>query len=182
MILAFSLSPLLDRMVSGELHHLEEESGVVPFQIGKDKFSLLFILVDGIHPPCSRFVKGIKEPISLLEKKYTSWQEGCRKDIGRAFGVLKGTWQRLVRPIHLQGLQEISEMVGCCLLLHNMLVTDRVMTSDTYNFRQRHDPANRIEKHDIFDLPTDIATFVKCNEGEPSRMNGVANAPLLAQR
>jgi hypothetical protein len=111
---------------------------------------LLFILVDGIYLPYSRFVKGIKEPISLLEKKYTSWQEGCRKDIERAFGVLKGTWQCLERPIHLQGLQEISEMVGCCLLLlHNMLVTDRVMTCDTYDYRQRYDPANRTEEQDF---------------------------------
>jgi hypothetical protein len=44
-----SLSPLLDRMVSGELHRLEEESGVAPFQIGKDRFSLLFILVLSCH-------------------------------------------------------------------------------------------------------------------------------------
>jgi hypothetical protein len=28
----------------------------------------------------------------------------------------------------------------------------------------------------------DIATFVKCNEGDQSRMTGVANAPLLVQQ
>jgi hypothetical protein len=39
-----------------------------------------------------RFVKGSKEPITLQEKKHTGWQEVCRKDVERAFKVLKGTW------------------------------------------------------------------------------------------
>jgi Plant transposon protein len=96
-----SLSPLLDRMVNGELHVIEKDSGVVPFRIGEEKFQLLFILVDGINPLYSRLVRWIKEPISEKQKKYTAWQEACRKDIERAVGVLKCTWQCLGRPFLL---------------------------------------------------------------------------------
>jgi Plant transposon protein len=120
-------SPLLERMVDGTFHQLEEEAEAVPFDIGDGEFHKCFILVDGIYPKFSRFVKGIKEPTSNKEKKYTAWQEAARKDVERAFGVLKGTWQFLDRPILLHNLKEISLRTTCCIILHNILVADRVM-------------------------------------------------------
>lgn len=122
-----SLSPLLDRMVDGTIHDLEKEAGVVPFKIGRHQFNETFLLTDGIYPSYSRFVKGIKEPITVAEKRYTGWQEACRKDIERAFGVLQNTWQFIQRPILLHSLKDISQRVTCCIILHNMLVSDRVM-------------------------------------------------------
>jgi hypothetical protein len=67
------------------------------------------------------------EPILPEEKRYTQWQEAVRKDIERAFGVLKCTWQFMDRPIHLMKLEDIQAKVICCLILHNILVSDRVM-------------------------------------------------------
>ena len=122
-----SLSPLMERMVNGTFHELEKEAGVVPFQIGEESFDKTWVTVDGIYPKYIRFVKGIKEPLTHQEKKYAQWQEAVRKDIERAFGVLKGTWQFLDRPILLQNLSDISNRVTCCLILHNILVSDRVM-------------------------------------------------------
>jgi ribosomal protein L32 len=132
-----SLSPLMGKMLDGSLHDLETESGVVPFMIEEEQFTRVFFLVDGIYPSFSRFVRGIKHPITEKEKRYTAWQEACRKDIERAFGVLKATWQCLERSILLHSLDDISERVACCLLLHNMIVTDRVMAGDGYNYRRR---------------------------------------------
>ena len=86
-----SLSPLLDRMIDGEMAVIEKRSGVVPFKIGGQEFDKCFMLVDGIYPNYSRSVAGIKQPITETEAAYTAWQESVRKDIERAFGVLKGT-------------------------------------------------------------------------------------------
>jgi hypothetical protein len=86
------LSPFQDRLVNGQFHELEIESGAVPYKILEQEFDKLFLLVDGIYPNYSRFVKGIKEPIIESEKRFTAWQEGARKDIERAFGVLKACW------------------------------------------------------------------------------------------
>jgi Plant transposon protein len=136
-----------------------------------------------IYPPYSRFVKGIKLPVTRKEKHYTAWQEASRKDIERAFGVLKCTWQCLGRPFLLQGLEEISDVVACCLLLHNMLVTDRVMASDTYNFRQRYDPSINIEEHGfVADQPADLAPVQNRMEGEQHTVFGVVNAPQQVQQ
>ena len=128
-------SPLLERMVDGTFHQLEEEAEAVPFDIGDEEFNKCFILVDGIYPKFSRFVKGIKEPTSNKEKKYTAWQEASRKDVERAFGVLKCTWQFLDRPILLHNLKDISLRTTCCIILHNILVADRVMEDCRARYR-----------------------------------------------
>jgi hypothetical protein len=90
-----NMSPLLDRMVDGTFHQLEHDAGVVPFEVIGEEFNKCFILVDGIYPQFSRFIKGIKEPIAPQEKKYSQWRESSRKDVERGFGVAKGTWQFL---------------------------------------------------------------------------------------
>ncbi|KAG7372191.1 plant transposon protein [Nitzschia inconspicua] len=120
-------SPLLERMVDGSFHTLENEASVVPFKIGDQEFTKCFIVTDGIYPKFSRFVKGVKEPITEEEKKYTAWQEGARKDVERAFGVLKCTWQFLDRPILKLKLSEVAMRTTCYIILHNMLTADRVM-------------------------------------------------------
>jgi hypothetical protein len=80
-------------------------------------------------------VKRIKEPTNQEEKRYTSWQEAVRKDVERAFGALKGCWQFLERPILLWKFKQISYRVTACIILHNMMVSDRVMEDCrvTYN-------------------------------------------------
>jgi hypothetical protein len=72
----------------------------------------------------------------MKENNYTSWQEGARKkDVGRFFGVLKNTyWQFLDKPILLQDLNNISNRIISCLLLHNILVMDRVIQQDSASY------------------------------------------------
>ena len=132
-----NISPLLEAWVDGSFCALEDE--VTPYKIGDQEFNLLFVLVDGIYPRFTRFLKGFKEPISRPEKRYTTWQESARKDVERAFGVLQCMWQWIARPIHLRKMDAIAERVACCMIMHNMCVSDRIMDGDV---RARYDPAN----------------------------------------
>jgi Plant transposon protein len=75
------MSPVLDRMVDRTFHQLEQDSAVVPFEVNGEEFNQYFILVDGIYPEFSRFVKGIKEPITQLEKKYNAQERRLRKPL-----------------------------------------------------------------------------------------------------
>jgi hypothetical protein len=121
--------------------------------IKKEEFNKVFVLVDCIYPSYSRFVRGIKVPATRKEKNYTSWQEGARKDVERAFGVLKNTWQFLDRSILLHDLKDISNRVVSCLFLHNIIVMDRVMqeaSATYYNYRESYDPSVRAP--DPFDV------------------------------
>jgi hypothetical protein len=130
-----SLSPFMSSLLDGTFDELESDA--VPFKIGTDEFKKMYILVDGIYPRYTRFVHSIKEPANKTQEKYTGWQEASRKDIERAFAVLKGKWQCLARPIHMFDLNMIGNRVACCLILHNMCVSDRVME----NVYRTYDPA-----------------------------------------
>ena len=63
-----NLSPFLATLVDGSFAKLEHKAGTVPFDIDQEQFDKLFILVDGIYPSYSRFVKGMKEPLTVREK------------------------------------------------------------------------------------------------------------------
>ena len=61
------------------------------------------------------------------EKQFTAWQEHVRKDIEHAFGVLQAKFQIVTKPLYAFNLNQISDTVNCCLILHNMCVEERVM-------------------------------------------------------
>ena len=156
-----NLSPLTEMFVNGEMEMLEKE--VVPFNIGKESFKKLYVLVDGIYPTRTRFVKAIKEPISDREKALTSWQEAARKDTERAFGLLQGRFKVLSRATLLRSLKRIEALVTCCLILHNMLVSDRIMESDcrawcnpAHNLLMVHDKV--VDVADADDYEPTVAT------------------------
>ena len=120
-----NLSPFLESLLNGEFD--KRESTSVPFAIGREVFNKVFILVDGIYPRYSRFVKGMKEPVTEQEKTFTKWQEAARKDIERSFGNLQGRFQALATPIMLMDLTIIANLCSSSLILHNMCVSDRIM-------------------------------------------------------
>jgi len=114
----------------------------------------MFILVDGIFPSYSRFAKCIKEPLFNNEKNYTAWQEGARKDIERAFGGLKATWQFVAKPIMMHNLKSISDRVTTCMILHNVIAADRVMGTPGlwYNPAASHFTSNEFDIEQPDDL------------------------------
>jgi hypothetical protein len=126
-----NLSPFLHSLLDGTFENLEAEAGILPFKISGMDFDKVFVLVDGIYPKYTRFVRGFQEPTNQTEQNFTGWQEGARKDVERAFGVLQAKFQFIARPIHLHHLQDIANRVATCIILHNMCVADRVM-GDVY--------------------------------------------------
>jgi len=60
----------------------------------------------------------------------SSCQEGCRKDVERAFGVLQAKWHILVRPSRFWKKSAMREIFLCCVVLHNMMVEYRDTEED----------------------------------------------------
>jgi hypothetical protein len=160
--------------LDGSFQEVERVSGAVSFVISDQHFNETWITVDGIYPQYSQFVRGVKEPITQRDKRYTKWQEATRKDIERAFGVLKGTWQFLDRSILLMDLEQISLRVTTCIILHNMLVSDRVMgqCGVVYNPSQNENEVDHVHQ------PEDLAAV---QGGDPDCAGvsgvGIRNAP-----
>lgn len=138
-------SNLLKMILDGVLEELERDSGAVPYEISGQVFHQLFILVDGIYPRYSRFVRGFKDPLTPEDRVYSSWQEGARKDIERAFGVLQARFQWVSRPTHLMDMEGITRRMKTCLILHNMGVSDRIMENDVHS---KYDPAFGLDMDD----------------------------------
>jgi hypothetical protein len=129
-------SPLKEAFIDGSFHaNVDFE-----FEIGGTVFRHLYLLADGIYPPLSRFVKTIDEAIGEKNTRYAVWQESSRKDIERAFGVLQRKFHIIVKPVELWHVDDIRDVVECCIMLHNMMVAERIArdeveTEDWYEFK-----------------------------------------------
>ncbi|GKA09174.1 ALP1-like protein isoform X1 [Tanacetum coccineum] len=72
----------------------------IPFVANGVTYPSGYYLVDGIYPELAPLVKTIPEPADDDHKRilYKQKQESARKDVERAFGVLKKKWAILANP------------------------------------------------------------------------------------
>ena len=92
--------------------------------VNGNQYNTGYFLADGIYPEWAVFVKSIRLPITEKEKLYAQEQEGARKDIERAFGVLQRRFCILKRPARLYDRGVLRDVVLACIVLHNMIVED----------------------------------------------------------
>lgn len=83
---------------------------------------MLYYLADGIYPDWAIFVKTISEGTTKKERNYAAAQEGIRKDIERAFGILVARFHILQRPSRLWYQEDIANIMKACIIMHNMIV------------------------------------------------------------
>nr|XP_043616303.1 uncharacterized protein LOC122588249 [Erigeron canadensis] len=81
-----------------------------------------YYLTDGIYNKYSTSVKAYPYPTEPKEKRFKKLQEGAKKDVERAFGVLKGKWKILRRPLRPLIKDKIGHYVYAACILHNMVI------------------------------------------------------------
>ena len=119
-------SPLYESFVNGEfIQNVDFE-----FELGGEVFSKLWAAADGIYPELERLVKPFTEPVGEDNIRYSTWQEATRKDIERCFGVLQRKFAFLAKPVELWFIEEISNAVYACIIMHNMMVETRVQRGE----------------------------------------------------
>ena len=84
-------SPLFDDLVDGV-------GPVVPFEVYGQTFEHGYYLADGIYPTWAAFAKSFTIATNEKNAAWKAKQEGARKDIERAFGVLQGRWHIIAQP------------------------------------------------------------------------------------
>ena len=110
-------SPLLTEYVDKEMPRFE-------YHVNGSTYRFLYWLADGIYPERRCFVKTIAAPVGDEQVFYAAAQEALRKDIERAFGVLQARFAVVARPARQWDLKTITEVMTCCIILHNMIVAD----------------------------------------------------------
>lgn len=82
------------------------------------------------------FVKTIRLPPTDKTKLFAKMQEGARKDVEHAFGVLQSRFAIVRGPVNLWYRQDIADIMYACVILHNMIVEDE---RDSYEVRFDYD-------------------------------------------
>jgi len=101
----------------------------VNFFVNQRPYNMAYYLADGIYPSYPTFVKSIRLPQSEQDKLFAQVQEGCQKDIERAFGVLQARFKIIREPARLWEISDLAIIMRSCIILHNMIVEDE---RDTY--------------------------------------------------
>ena len=113
-------SSIIAALLAGKL-----DLKIEPYTINGKERDWCYFLVDGIYPEWSIFVKTFSDKYDAKKKLFASRQEAVRKDIECAFGILVQKYQILARPLRNWYLDEMKDLVDCCVILHNMSVEER---------------------------------------------------------
>lgn len=108
----------------------------VEFMVNGNEYKLGYYLADGIYPEWAAFVKTIPLPQSERHKLFAQHQEGARKDVERAFGVLQARFAIIRHPGRVWHEKTLAEIMYTCIILHNMIVEDE---RDSYGVRYDYD-------------------------------------------
>ncbi|GJR68902.1 ALP1-like protein [Tanacetum coccineum] len=113
------LSPLFNDLKSGRAPDVLFVANNVPYKRG-------YYLTDGIYPQWFVLIKSIKNPGTNDHKRilYKTKHEAARKDVKRAFGVLKQKWKIIKYPARGLTQSRLSYIMYTCILLHNMIIHD----------------------------------------------------------
>ena len=72
-----------------------------------------------------------------MERKtqhFAAVQEGVRKDIERAFGVLQARWAVIRGPAYGWDREQLFDIMTACIIMHNMIVEDEKSEAINTNF------------------------------------------------
>ena len=114
-------SSIVGAMLGGDLDIKTD-----PYLINGKERDWNYFLLDGIYPEWAIFVNTYQDKSDPQRKKFATAQEKVRKDIECAFGILVQRFHVLQRPIRKWFLDEIDELIKCCVILHNMIVEERM--------------------------------------------------------
>jgi hypothetical protein len=116
---------------------LRGEGPQVEYFVNGTQYTQGYYLADGIYPPWAVFVKSIRSPQSAEHKLFSEYQEGERKEVECAFGILQSRFSILRRPARLYEQGDLENIMLACIILHNMIIEDeRDIEDDSFDLNE----------------------------------------------
>ncbi|KAI3800084.1 hypothetical protein L1987_35392 [Smallanthus sonchifolius] len=119
-------SPIFDDMINGTAPDSS-------FELRGSHYKRGYYLADGIYPEYATIVKSLTCPKGIKRNNYKKAHEAARKDIERAFCLLKNKWHIIERPARSWSQIKIRNIMYACVILHNMILEDQGATTCQYN-------------------------------------------------
>nr|GEV71036.1 protein ALP1-like isoform X1 [Tanacetum cinerariifolium] len=119
-------SPLFDDL-------LNDTTPVVPYVVNGVGYEKRYYLADGIYPQWATFVKSFTVANDAKHAYFKKHQEGARKDVERAFGVLQGSWGIIQQPTRSYHVNTLRRVMYSCIKLHNIILKDQNMAVFDWN-------------------------------------------------
>ncbi|XP_010445003.1 PREDICTED: uncharacterized protein LOC104727611 [Camelina sativa] len=110
---------------------LESRAPRVTYIVNGRQYNMAYYLTDGSYPNWATFIQSITLPRGRKAKLFVQFQEACRKDVERVFGVLQARFAIVENPALFWYKGKIGKIMRACIILHNMIVEDE---RHTYNF------------------------------------------------
>jgi hypothetical protein len=118
------------------------------YMVNRNQYNICYYLADGTYLEWSIFVKSISLPISDKDRRFAKEQEGVKKDIERAFGVLQCQFCILKWPARLYDRRQLEQIVLACVILHNLNeAASATIVEELEVSAEECLPFERVEKH-----------------------------------
>ncbi|KAK3183819.1 hypothetical protein Dsin_031105 [Dipteronia sinensis] len=101
--------------------------GIAPaahYVIQGKEYNMGYYLVDGIYQKWFTLIQTIHDPRGRKKKLFAMKQEGCRKDVERAFGVLQSRFAIVTGPTRFWHKHVLYDIMTTCIIMHNMIIED----------------------------------------------------------
>ncbi len=118
-------SPLFSNAVKGKAPQ-------VTYTVNGNEYNYAYWLADGIYPTYASFVKTVSKPNTQREKLFAAKQEGKRKDIKRAFGILQACFHVLTSGCRLWDREAMALVIRTCVILHNLIIDHQKNGADPH--------------------------------------------------
>ncbi|KAL5719056.1 hypothetical protein ACHQM5_011888 [Ranunculus cassubicifolius] len=96
----------------------------VNYYVNGVHYNMGYYLCDGIYPKWACLINAERVLDTAAKRNFTKVHEATRKDIECSFGRLKGKWHILERPARFHYREDMTNVMNCCVILHNMAVQD----------------------------------------------------------
>jgi len=107
---------------------LEGNKTPVDYEINGKSHNLGYYVADGIYPPYTIIVKSFKRPATRKQSVFARYQEGARKDVEHAFGILQQKFHFIKNSTRLRKHNDLKLIMKSCIILHNLIQEDEQLT------------------------------------------------------
>ncbi|XP_022003023.1 protein ALP1-like [Helianthus annuus] len=136
-IVVLQSSSLFDDVIDGVALNTLFYANDVEYKYG-------YYLVDDIYLEWATLVKTLLCPDDEKRLYYKKKHESARKDVERAFGLLKKRWSIIGQPSRILEKSKMRNVMYTCIILHNMILEDsgKAFWAESYDEGQYNNKYN----------------------------------------